>query len=466
MCALNDTLMRWTVTGNQLQYPAPVPNLVSSYKANSRLTQFQFTLKSGRKFASGRPITVDDVVWSLNRLGQTGIGQFLLATVNVNPKNVATKVDDQHFAVTAEGPAGILPQLMAIYNLAILDKTAYMAGTTKKDPWALTWGSTHVAGAGPYVLSANTSGVGQTLTRNPNYVGPRRANFDTVKREVVPAVSDRVALLQKGGVDIAEGLPFSRVTQLAQDPSLRVYHSRSQAFTYLTMNLVSGPFTNHMLREAIAAAIPTDEIIKSVYYGYAEPLKNIVIPRGGVGFDPSVPGFKYDPTKASQLAQQSGVKGLTTQIAYDTTNPEHTEIAAIVQAALAPIGIQATPMPLPPATFQTEFFQHKLPMAVYSGLGYVDDPNYNPEAFWDSKSFADFTGYKNPTVDATLKALHQTSSQAKRILLAHALQRLVQADIPVVPLAQPFVVYAVRKDVGHFVPTPLGLIFYEYETKG
>ena len=176
-----------------------------------------------------------------------------------------------------------------------------------------------------------------------------------------------------------------------------------------------------------------------------------------------MPGFVYDQKKAAQLAQEAGVNGLDTQIAYDTTNPEHTAIATIVQAALAPIGINATPTPLPPATFQTQFFQHKLPMAVYAGLGYVDDPNYNPEAFWDSKSFADFSGYKNPKVDATLKALHQEASQPKRLALASKLQSLVQADVPVVPLAQPNVVYAVRADIRRFVPTPLGLIFYEYE---
>ena len=426
ICALHDTLMLWPVVGNHLQYPTPVPNLVTSYTVNAAKTHYEFTLRTDRKFASGRPITVDDVVWSLNRLGQTGLGQFLLATVNINPKSVATQIDVQHFSISSSGPANILPQLLAIYNFAILDKTAYLAGATAKDPWALTWAATHTAGAGPYVLTTDTSGVGQTLTINPNYVGPRKPHFTQVKRQIVPDVSDRVALLQKAGVDIAEGVPFSRLTQLASDPSLRVYHTPSQAFVYLTMNLLSGPFTNHTLRQAIAAAIPTDEIIKSVYYGYAQPLQNIVIPSGGVGFDPKVPGFVYDPTNAATLAQKSGVKNLKTQIAYDTTNAEHTEIAAIVQAALAPIGIQATPMPLPPATFQTEFFQHKLPMAVYAGLGYVDDPNYNPAAFWQSKSFADFTGYKNPTVDATLYDLHHTSSDAERLVLAAKLQALVQ----------------------------------------
>ena len=178
------------------------------------------------------------------------------------------------------------------------------------------------------------------------------------------------------------------------------------------MNNLSDPFSNHTLRQAVAAAIDTDDIIKSVYYGYAERLQNIVIPRGGVGFDPRVPGFVYDK-KAAQLAQQAGVNGLDTQIAYDTTNPEHTAIATIVQAALAPIGINATPTPLPPRRSRRSSSSAELPMAVYAGLGYVDDPNYNPEAFWDSKSFTDFSGYKNPKVDATLKALHQEARPAE-----------------------------------------------------
>ena len=287
--------------------------------------------------------------------------------MNIDPKNVATTIDAQRFAVSSSGPANILPQLLAIYNFAILDKTAYLAGATTKDPWAMTWAATNSAGAGPYVLTSNVSGVGQTLTRNPNYAGPRRAVFDVVKREVVPSVSGRVALLREGRGRFAEGVPYSQLTALAQNPKLHIYHTPSQGFTYLTMNLLSGPFTNHTLREAIAAAIPYDEIVKSVYYDYAHAAQNIVIPKGGVGFDPNVPAFIYNPTKAATLAHAAGGTPVKTQIAYDTTNPEHTEIASIVQAALAPIGIDATPMPLPPATFQTEFFQHKLPMAVSQG---------------------------------------------------------------------------------------------------
>ena len=37
MCVLHDTLTRWPVVGNRLQYPNPVPNLIASYTANEGL---------------------------------------------------------------------------------------------------------------------------------------------------------------------------------------------------------------------------------------------------------------------------------------------------------------------------------------------------------------------------------------------------------------------------------------------
>ena len=152
MCALHDTLTRWPVVGNRLQYPNPVPNLIASYTANASKTKYQFALRPGRKFASGAPITVDDVVWSLNRLGQTGIGQFLLATVNVDPQKVATAVDSaplrDHLVRAGGDPRPAARDL----QLRRAREGRVPKGATKKDPWALTWGTSHTAGAGPYVL--------------------------------------------------------------------------------------------------------------------------------------------------------------------------------------------------------------------------------------------------------------------------------------------------------------------------
>ena len=116
---------------------------------------------AGPEVRLGAPITVDDVVWSLNRLGQTGIGQFLLATVNVDPQKVATAVDSRHFAITAAGPAAILAQLLAIYNFAVLEKAAYLKGATKKDTVGPDLGHEPHGRAGPSRPSSNTSGVGR-----------------------------------------------------------------------------------------------------------------------------------------------------------------------------------------------------------------------------------------------------------------------------------------------------------------
>ena len=144
-------------------------------------SSIEFTLRPEAKFSDGQPVTVDDVMFSIELLGTKGRPNYR-AWYDKIAKMEKTGERSVRFTFKSEGDREI-PLLIGL--MPILPKHATDAENFDKSSLAIPMGS------GPYTVADVSPGRYVTLKRNPDYWGKdlpiKRGfdNFDEIKRRVL-----------------------------------------------------------------------------------------------------------------------------------------------------------------------------------------------------------------------------------------------------------------------------------------
>jgi peptide/nickel transport system substrate-binding protein len=101
------------------------PRLMSSWKPNGDLTRWTFAIADGATFHDGRPVTAEDVVWSLQRLRATPNGPSRLPDIDAD----GIRADGDRSVVLVSGtPNADLPVLVRLQTFILPKGTADPAG--------------------------------------------------------------------------------------------------------------------------------------------------------------------------------------------------------------------------------------------------------------------------------------------------------------------------------------------------
>ena len=133
-----------------------IPMLAKSWEANDDLTQFTFQLRSGVKFHHGKEFTVEDVVYSFERLLDPDVGSPVAAALDSVTKVVA--LDELTVRFELDSPNSYLPDLLALYHARIIPSDI--------DPERL---ANEEFGTGPFILKEHVVGERIVMVRNPDY---------------------------------------------------------------------------------------------------------------------------------------------------------------------------------------------------------------------------------------------------------------------------------------------------------
>src|SRR5262249_24101715 len=149
--------------------------------------ELTFKLHPGAKFASGNPITADDVVYSFNRVvAINGSPAFLFTDVGGIITDSTKAIDAETVQINLpkdKSPAAFLSVLTNTIG-GIVDSNVVKPHETADDH-AAGWLLDHSAGSGPYMVDHWTKEVEVVLKANPNYGGAKPA-LDTVIIKHVP----------------------------------------------------------------------------------------------------------------------------------------------------------------------------------------------------------------------------------------------------------------------------------------
>ena len=487
-----DRLVKYTTTtANGINNPnyavgqdAFTGQLVKSYKRAG--TVFTFNLKQGVTSCAGNELTSADVVYTFARAksvsGASPVAWFLGNVASVLPldpliskdpkakelKGEVTAVDKYTVTIKQMNANGLFPRTAEIFALEIFDSIEMKKHATAKDPWSHSWNDqTGLAAYGPYCLSKWIKGSEIDLTANPKYNWGPTPQFTKVILRQVPSNSSRIAALKGGSADIAQDLSPTELDSLKSSSNVTVYGTYNNQSTWMHLNYKYAPWNlpnNKYLRQAIAYAIPYDQIITGVYKGEARRWYGHA-PSTYYGFSP-IKRYDTNIAKAKAMLIKAGFpggKGLEKyasglHLVYPAENSAVLEpFANQIRTSLATIGVNLTLDPIPLGQFQDRHIAKKdIPMGIIDfGAPFAPDTGYAQQLFYasvDKGGLTNSENYSNPKFDALVDQSKKTAGATRLAILKKA--ALIQMDeLPTIPVVEFKSHLAVRKGISGWTLT-------------
>jgi peptide/nickel transport system substrate-binding protein len=269
----------------------------------------------------------------------------------------------------------------------------------------------------------------------------------------VPSPGTRRAMLERGDADISTGFPPKDFDQMIKEGKLKIVGVPiPNVLWYVALNTSRPPFDNVKLRQAIAWAMPYEQIQSSAFFGRAKPMYG-----GGTTVEqaawPQPFPYRTDLDKAKALMQEAGfAQGLDTTFALDVGTATVGEpTAVLIQESLAKIGVRITIEKIPGANWRTTLNKKELPMVLNRFSGWLDYPEYY--FFWNfhgNNSIFNISAYKNAAMDQLIDRARFTDKEAEYESSVKEFIALCMQDVPIVPLNQPIHDIAMQKAVGGY----------------
>jgi peptide/nickel transport system substrate-binding protein len=442
------------------------PALAVSWRMTSPTT-WRFALRPNVKFHDGTPFSADDVAFSIERaLARTSQRSSQLRGVAG-----ARKVDALTVDVLLDAPDAVLPEklyLVAMMSRAWAEKHGVVLPQDyngKQETHAVR----HTNGTGPYVLKSYEQDRRAVLALNPGWwgLGDKLAsaglgNVTEAIYTVIQQDATRLAALASGEVDFVIDAPFQDSARLKRDPKLKVaemtdlgtqYLGFDQAREELGFSDLKGrnPFKDVRVRRAVMHAIDIDAIVAKVLRGQATPTGSFISPL----VDGHVPALErrlaHDPARARALLKEAGYPdgfGVTLDCVNITFR---TAVCQAIAAMLTQVGIRVSFQPSPSALFFPKLTQATASFFEFGWTPAVDvwSTLNSIVRTWDGKGSGQFNGgrYSNPRLDALTDAIRVEPDLAKRRALIGDALRLMNDDLPLVPLYRRKLTWVMRPNI-------------------
>lgn len=428
------------------------PALATSWQVSDDGKTWTFTLRSGDKFPDGTPVDANAVKFTFDRLlkinkGPAGDFDALQEVKVLDPTHV-------QFVLKTPFPA-FLSSLAANYASIVNPK---VMDHQQNGDMGQAYLADHTMGSGPYQLTEWKKGQYLLLTANPSYQGPRPKLAKVYFRIVSDASAERLQL-EKGEIDIAEGIPADQLKRLSSKPGITIINQPSMLVDYVYLNTSKGhpALKNKLVRQAISYAIDYQGIINSSQSGYATQMRGPV-PKGLWGHDESLPQYSYDVNKAKELLAQSGVQNVTLTLLYSDHMPWWPSEALAIQNNLKQIGINVKLQQVEYATEREMIDKGQFDLALGIWSPDYADPYMFMNFWFDSKNFGlagNRAFYSNPQVDRLIREAASINDQNKRTQLYVEAQKIVIDEAPYVYLYQKNYLLPMRSNVKGFIYNPM-----------
>jgi peptide/nickel transport system substrate-binding protein len=417
-----------------------------------------FKLKKNAKFHDGAPVTAKDVKWSLDRaVSVGGFPTFQMSAGSLTKPEQFVIVDDNTVRVDFARKDRLTIPDLAVIVPCVVNSELVKKNASEKDPWGLEYTKQQTAGSGAYKVSKWTAGTEVIMERNDDWVGGPMPKVKRVIWRMVPQAGNRRALLERGDADISYELPYKDFQELKAAGKLNIVSLPfSNGIQYIGMNVTKPPFDNLKVRQAVAYAMPYQKIMDVVLFGLANPMFGAPASKATEVAWPQPTKYFTDMAKAKALLTEAGFPdGFETTISFDLGFAGVNEpLCVLVQEALAQIGIKTTINKIPGANWRTELNKKEMPLYANVFSGWLDYPEYF--FYWcyhGNNSVFNTMSYKSPEMDKLIDGARTAAATGDKAAYDTDVKGFVDlafADIPRIPLYQPFVNVAMQKNVSGY----------------
>jgi peptide/nickel transport system substrate-binding protein len=423
----------------------PRPGLAESWTVGEDGMSLTFRLKTGGRWTDGEAIDADDVVFTLDLVGDPAVGSpYGSLLMGLRAEDAVERVDAHtvtvHFA-EARDPATMLNQVTAYplvpeHALRDVPRAELRAASTGEG----------LVSAGPFSLGAWLQGQQLELVRNesPPYGAPAR--LDRVVFKVLPEYTTRLLELQQGGVDMMPGLAVEDVTRLKRDaPGVEVHRRQMRSTDYIAWNLNDPRFADAKVRRALAHAVDVDALMGALLKAgdevYGQRGVGTITPALADYRNPDLQPIAHDVEQARALFGEAGWtdsdgdgfldrdgERFEFTLLTGSSNPRRTLAQTIVQEQLRNAGVDVSIDAIEGNAFHGKLAQRDFEAAL---VGWSAQLFVDPSPLWHSADAPfNVSSYANPKVDELIARGLATTDPDEAASCWRELQALIHADQP------------------------------------
>lgn len=444
-----------------------IPDLAEGYTVSEDGLTYTFTLKPNLKFHDGKPLTTEDIAFTIDKIQDPAIK----SPKRVLWDGVSVKViDASKIEFTLKAPYSAF---IANTTVGILPKHIWNEISDEEIPFSSI--NIEPIGSGPYKvnkISKNSQGLVEAINLSSfksfalgiPYIKSIEATF-------FPNEKTRLTALSKGNIDSAGGISDENASILKKDGYFMKESSSSRLFA-LFLNQNKSPALAHKeIRKALSESIDKKVVVNTILNGFGSPLEGPLSPFtlsnfdsiGGEATDTPVKsndeiladlaksGWKKDENGILSKKSKSGTETVSFNI-YTSDNEELKETAELLKKSWEPLGIKVEVKSFESSQFSQTVIRPREYDSLLFGVTIGRDLDYY--SFWHSSQRNDpglnVALYTNSKADTLLTSARTLLDPKARLEALRSFALEVLADNPAVFLYSPSYIYITPKNLGGY----------------
>lgn len=255
-----DSLLTFSEDGTELD-----PCLAESWEQVDDTT-YTYKIREDVKFSDGNPMTMDDVLYSMNRVlnpDENYSMSYLFAGVD------SFEADPDTWTLTVH-----LKQPDSTWKYVPATSPCFIVEKAVCEQYGDEYGSTpeNTVGTGPYKLSSWEKASQITMVKNENYWGdPATVPYDTVNAYIMSDDGTVAMAAKNGSVDFAY-VASTDVLPTYEGINYDMNYVEGTTTSFLALNCQVAPFDDVNVRRAVAYCIDSASVLQTMMGDAGSPL--------------------------------------------------------------------------------------------------------------------------------------------------------------------------------------------------
>lgn len=459
------------------------PLLAEAIETDDARSFAEFTLDPRARFSDGRPVTPEDVIFTVKLLRDKGLPRYAVTADKIAAMD---KVGERGVRFTFKRPDRELPLILGL--MPILPEHATDAGSFDKSTLK------PMTGSGPYRLAEVKPGDSVTFRRNPDYWAkdiPSKRGFDNYDEIRLTYYRDENALFEafkKGLVDVLLEENSNRWTSQYDFPAVTtgavvkdtiqtrmpsgmfgiVLNTRRPAladrklrealtslfdFEWVNRNLFSDTYTRTRSffdnSELSSAGVPASAGEKALLAPFPDAVRPEILAEGwqppasdGSGRDRAFLRIGFDKLTAAGYTlrdgRMTGPDGRPLSFEIMLKGSEMQQIAVAFQQTLRKLGVELVIRSVDAAQFLQRQIEYDFDMMFFRYTSSLS-PGVEQASRWgsevrDKPGTYNYAGVADPAVDALLDHVINARTRPEFVDAVRALDRVLLSGAYIIPL--------------------------------
>lgn len=331
-----------------------LPGLIEEAVPNATATVWTFHVRRGVVFHNGKPLTADDIVYTIQHSWGSGNNAYNAVLSTIVDFAGVRKLDNYTVQVPLKLGIAQFPSVTVIQNCYVVQN-----GTTNFSDGI---------GTGPFKLQSFVPGKRSVFVANKNYWRQGQPYVD--KLIIDSSYSNdqtRLNALLAGDLDIVPGVIPSLAAANAASGRIVLGNQPGPSFVGISFRVDQGPFTDPQVRKALKLIPDRQQFVTTALSGYGVVTNDV--PGYTDQYWASDLKIRQDLGQARSLLKAAGRDGLTFTLPTSNVAPGQTEIATLFQQQAKRAGVTVNIKQIPAATYYTSaagFFTRNISTEYYA----------------------------------------------------------------------------------------------------